>query len=282
MRSSTRAASDKVHGRSSLEGERRHLPDSNATAIERTLVAGPERPDLRASAVASLEGDDRRCAAGTRRPAPSRAPRHLVGLRCLPERLGELVPATQLFAIRLDLSARAGYRPADDSEHDQRRRRDRDQLEGQASSRGSEYGRLRPVDRDRPARRSRVRKCDNPSRRAVETSRPGKHPGSPFSVFASNAELSGRAKLVRVSCWPARSMTTRPSNPRSVVRGFVHRTARNSIAPASTPVSRPLASRVGTAITTARFLPTSRRQPFADVRLVPSSSRPGSTSGPTR
>ena len=46
-------------------------------------------------------------------------------------------------------------------------------------------------------------------------------PRRPVSASRAAPSSSGRAKLVRVSCWPARSMTTSPSNPRSVVRGFV-------------------------------------------------------------
>ena len=41
---------------------------------------------------------------------------------------------------------------------------------------------------------------------------------SPCFNLATKARFSGRAKLRSVTCCPARSITTRPSNPRSVVR----------------------------------------------------------------
>ena len=153
----------------------------------------------------SLEGDDRRCPAGTRRPAPSRAPPTTSSASDASP--SDWASSSQRRTVRAPpraLVPRAGYRPADDSEHDQRRRRDRGQLEGQASSRRKRI----PADCGLSIAVVQPGAVEfaNATTRPVEPSRP-RVPEStpvPFLSFASNAEFvgSGEARQSQLLAGP--------------------------------------------------------------------------------
>ena len=199
-----------------LRGEPAPSRRCHADRAERA-VATPERPHSRAppSSSSTATITSRRGNAPT--SADPSAVGHLGGGGCLTEGLGQLVPAPHLLALGFQLSPRADDRPTDDREHDERGRQDRGHLDLQAAPCRSKDAGARPVDHGDPARRLRVRVRDcpaRPSRRAHGC--PSSTP-SPCFNLATKARFSGRAKLRSVTCCPARSITTSPSNPRSVV-----------------------------------------------------------------
>ena len=139
-----------------------------------------------------------------------------------------MMASTMAAAARIDANSIAKLRRAAAKTAD----RGRSSASVQAAAGEFAYATTRPVSSARPV---------------VSASTP-----SPFRMRERRDRFSGRAKLASVICWPARSITTSPPKPRSIERWLV-RDWRNSIAPASTPLTRPLASRVGTAMITTRL-----------------------------
>ena len=169
--------------------------------------------------------------------------------------------------LGVDLATRAGDRPPDDGQHDGGGREDRRQLDARSSRRAA----AKTADRGRssasvqPAAGEFAYATTRPVS-SVEARGAGKHAVALPDAREKRPVLGAREARERDLL--ARPVDDDEPFEAEIDRALVRAGRANSIAPASTPLTRPLASRVGTAMITTRLGVASGHEPLADERLA--------------